>query len=71
MKPFYEDESKIRNKCRLLDGRIMEYDMCSSKGPRAYNSNRWQYIGQGVICEVNGKPQNLTNWKLHFYSRND
>ena len=47
---------KARNKCQLDNGLVMYYDACSQKGGDAYaHDDRWQWIGNGIIVEVNGE----------------
>jgi len=47
---------KVRNKCQLHDGLVMYYDACSQKGGDAYDhDNRWKWIGNGIIVEVDGE----------------
>lgn len=52
----------------LINGQIVDYDMCS-ENPNAYDGFVLvTYLGKGVIYSVNGKLQN-SDRVVHFWKR--
>lgn len=55
---LYRESIRQRNKARLNDGRVVEYDQCCeiNSAPVQIGGKDPIFIGTGVIVEVNGVP---------------
>ena len=65
-----QGEAVIRNKAKLDDGSIVEYDQCCLAGtsPSLPTFSYTKYLGRGTIYEVNGVRQyEIFGSRIEFY----
>ena len=51
-----------------IDGKIVSYDACSSRGADDCDGDKFKYIGKGVIHSINGVIQPGLN-EYFFFNR--
>ena len=64
---FYPYDAQVVRMCQLKDGRILEYDLSSSE-PDAYDAQKFEMIGTGIVYTINGVRQTVGD-SMYFYRR--